>query len=234
MNLKGARILLTGGSLGIGKATASLLVENGAQVAITGRDKKRLTKAAAETGAFPIKADVSKPEDIDRTFELFLERFQRLDVLINNAGIGGRFPYLHELTYKDLQHVFSVNVYGSALMASRAAQLFRDQNYGNIINVGSTSGLKGGSRAGVYSATKFALRSMTQSWQAELRPYNVRVILINPSEVATAFANEERIEREAPYNKLRPQEIAHAIKSVLEMDDRGFIPELSVWATNPW
>jgi 3-oxoacyl-[acyl-carrier protein] reductase len=75
---------------------------------------------------------------------------------------------------------------------------------------------------------------MTQCWQAELRKYNVRVFLISPSEVATAFGSKDNVERTAPANKLRSEEIAHAIKSVLEMDDRGFIPELAVWATNPW
>ena len=75
---------------------------------------------------------------------------------------------------------------------------------------------------------------MTQCWQAELRPHNVRVILINPSEVTTAFAQENRIERPEKDNKLRGVEIAHATISALEMDDRGFIPELTVWATNPF
>ena len=75
---------------------------------------------------------------------------------------------------------------------------------------------------------------MTQCWQAELRKDNIRVILVNPSEVATAFGSDDSVERVAAPNKLSSVEIAHAIKSVLEMDDRGMIPELSVWATNPW
>ena len=75
---------------------------------------------------------------------------------------------------------------------------------------------------------------MTQCWQAELRKHNVRVILINPSEVTTAFNIETREERPEVPNKLRGEEIAHAIKGALEMDDRGFIPELTVWATNPF
>ncbi|MBD3225832.1 MAG: SDR family NAD(P)-dependent oxidoreductase [Caldithrix sp.] len=234
MDLKDARILITGGSLGIGKASAKILADAGAKVAITGRDEERIKRAAEECNAFPIVADVSDEKDIERTYELFLKTFDHLDVLINNAGIGGRFRHIDELTMDDLQSVFAVNVFGAALMASGAARLFKEQNYGHIINIGSTSGLKGGNRASVYSATKFALRSFTQSWQTELRPYNVRVILINPSEVATAFANEQRIERQAPQNKLRSEEIAYAVKAALQMDNRGFIPEFSVWATNPW
>lgn len=234
MELKGAKILITGGSLGIGKAAAKLLIESGADVAITGRNEQDLMKAAEEIKAFPIPADVAKPEDVQRTYDLFLEQFGKIDCLINNAGIGGRRPTIDELTLEDLHEVYSVNVFGAALMASHAARIFKKQNYGHIINIGSTSGLKGGPRSTVYSGTKFALRSMTQCWQAELRKHNVRVVLLNPSEVATAFGNPSRIERDAAPNKLRSYEIAHAIKATLEMDDRGFIPEFSVWATNPF
>jgi len=234
MKLKNSNILLTGGSLGIGKAAARLLVKSGAQVAITGRDEARLNKAAEETGAFPIVADVALEKDIEKTYRQFFEKFDKLDCLINNAGIGGKRLSLDNLELSDMESVYRVNVFGAAMMASRAASIFKKQNYGHIINIGSTSALKGGASSTVYSATKFALRSMTQSWQAELRKYNVRVIQINPSEVATAFGSDQRIERRPPDNKLSSDEIAYAIKAVLEMDDRGFIPELSVWATNPW
>jgi 3-oxoacyl-[acyl-carrier protein] reductase len=233
MNLNSARILITGGSLGIGKAAARLLTEKGARVGITGRDAGRLRQAAGEVGAFPITADVSKPEDVDRTFDEFLGKFGGLDCLINNAGIG-IFKPIDRISREDFEQVFSVNVFGAALMAARAARFFRKQNHGNIINIGSTAAERGFEKGSIYAASKFALRGMTQCWQAELRKYNVRVILVDPSEVATAFAHPDRVEREAPPNKLSSQEIAHAIAAVLEMDDRGMIPELSVWATNPW
>jgi 3-oxoacyl-[acyl-carrier protein] reductase len=233
MDLKNAKVLITGGSLGIGKATAKVLVEHGAQVGITGRDGSRLEKAASETGAFPITADVSKAEDVARTYEQFLGKFNGLDCLINNAGIGS-FKALEDVRLGDFEAVFSVNVFGAALMAARAAKIFKEQNGGNIVNIGSTAAEKGYERGTVYAASKFALRGMTQCWQAELRRHNIRVFLIDPSEVATAFGDAARVEREVPPNKLSAYEIAHAIRSVLEMPDRGFIPELSVWATNPW
>lgn len=233
MKLENAKILITGGSLGIGKATAKLLVEFGSKVGITGRDRERLNAAAAETGAFPIVADVSSPDDIESTYDVFLGEFGGLDCLVNNAGIGIR-RRAEDITLGDFEDVFKVNVYGAALMTARALPVFIEQNHGNIVNIGSTAGLKGYEGGTVYGATKFALRGMTQCWQSELRKHNIRVFLINPSEVATAIGSLDRVEREAAPNRLRPREIAHAIKSVLEMDDRGFIPELSVWATNPW
>jgi 3-oxoacyl-[acyl-carrier protein] reductase len=233
MKLDKSNILITGGSLGIGKAAARLLVENGARVAITGRDAGRLHAAAEVTGAVPIVADVGRPEDIERTYAEFFDHFERLDCLVNNAGIG-TYCRMEEVTFDDFNTLFRINVYGPALMAAQAARVFVKQNHGNIINIGSTAGLKGYEGATIYAASKFALRGMTQCWQAELRRHNVRVFLINPSEVATAIGSPKRVERKAAPNKLRPTEIAQTIKSVLEMDDRGFVPEHSVWATNPW
>lgn len=233
MKLENANILITGGTLGIGHATAKLLIEHGANVAITGRDEKRTHKAARDIGALPITANVANPDDVKRTFKTFLNEYGKLDALINNAGIGTR-KLLEELTIEDFQEVYSVNVFGAAMMGARAAEIFKKQKHGNIINIGSTAALKGYEGGSVYASSKAALRSMTQSWQAELRKYNVRVSLINPSEVTTAFGQEDRQERESQPNKLRGEEVAWAIKSALQMDDRGFIPEHAVWATNPF
>lgn len=234
MQIKESTFLVTGGSLGIGKATAKLLIEKGGKVAITGRNKTRLESAAKEIGALPINADVAKPEDVKKTYDEFTNQFGKLDCLINNAGVGGDWNQVFDLDVKDFMNVYSVNVFGAALMAKHAANLFKKQNYGNIINISSTAGSKGFANGTVYASSKFALRGMTQCWQAELRKHNVRVMLINPSEVITAFGNGEGIERNEVPNKLRSYEIAHTIVSTLEMDDRGFIPEVTVWATNPF
>lgn len=233
MDLKNQRILITGGSLGIGRATAQLLAEAGAKVAITARHKEQLEVTAKELGAFPIQMDMANQEDIDRSFDTFMDEFGGIDVLINNAGIGSGAE-LTELNREEFDRIYSVNVIGAAMMAKRAATVFKKQNHGNIVNIGSTAGVKGYPTGTIYASSKFALRGMTYCWQQELRKHNVRVFLVNPSEVTTAIGSRERKERPYQPNKLRPQEIAHMVKSVLEMDDRGFVPELSVWATNPW
>jgi 3-oxoacyl-[acyl-carrier protein] reductase len=234
MQINNSTFLITGGSLGIGKATAKMLIEKGGKVAITGRNKSRLEKAAKEIGAFPIHADVSKHEDVEKTYDAFIKEFKKLDCLINNAGIGGKWNDIFNLDLEDFLNVYSVNVFGAAMMTKYAANIFKKQKFGNIINISSTAGTKGYVNGTVYSSSKFALRGMTQCWQAELRKYNVRVILVNPSEVVTAFGDNEGKERKEISNKLRGVEIAHTIVSTLEMDDRGFIPEVTVWATNPF
>jgi 3-oxoacyl-[acyl-carrier protein] reductase len=234
MQIKNSTFLITGGRLGIGKATAKLIVERGGKVAITARNKSRLDKTAKEIGAFPINADVSKPEDVKRTYEVFLNELKKLDCLINNAGVGGKWNDIFNLDVQDFKNVYSVNVFGAAMMAKYAADIFKKQNYGNLINISSTAGTKGYANGTVYSSSKFALRGMTECWRAELRKYNVRVILVNPSEVITSFGDSEGRERKEVSNKLRGIEVAHTIVSTLEMDDRGFIPEVTVWATNPF
>jgi len=234
MQIKDSTFLVTGGSLGIGKATAKMIVEKGGKVAITGRNELRLKKAAEEISAFPINADVAKPGDIKKTFKLFLKEFGKLDCLINNAGIGGGWNEVTELKLEDFQKVYAVNVFGAAMMTKEAVKLFKKQNYGHIINIASTAAIKGYANGTVYSSSKFALRGMTECWRAELRKYNVRVILVNPSEVKTAFGDPDGKEKEEVPNKLRGVEIAHTIVSALEMDNRGFIPEVTIWATNPF
>ena len=160
----------------------------------------------------------------------FLKEFGRLDCLINNAGIAGGGE-VDKLKWEDFEKVYSVNVFGAAIMSQKAAELFKKQKYGNIINIASTAGVKGYAGGSVYASSKFALRGLTMCWQAELRKYNVRVMCINPSEVRTSFGGRKT---EEVSNRLRGEEIAHSIVSSLEMDDRGFIPEFMVWATNPF
>ena len=234
MNLKGKHILLTGGSLGIGKETAKILVEKGARVLITGRSAKRLEEAAKYTGAQTLVFDISDQENISDNAQQCLEALDgNVDALINNAGIGS-FQKIEEVTSSDFKQIFNTNVFGLALLSKSIISLMKEQKSGTIINIGSSASVKGFVGGSVYAASRFAVRALTQCWQAELRPFNIRVCQLNPSEVTTAFFNEERQERAEVYNKLSPKEIAHSILSVLEMEDKGFITELNVWATNPF
>jgi 3-oxoacyl-[acyl-carrier protein] reductase len=232
MDLKKAIVLITGGSSGIGRAIAESLTAAGARVAITGRNKERLAEAAATLGAHPIQADVSVEGDVERTYREVMETFGDLDILVNNAGIGV-FKPLTDLSTDEFDRVFATNVRGPMLMAREAARIFVKRNRGNIVNIASTSSLRGAPNGTAYYGSKFAFRGMTECWRAELRKFNVRVFLINPSEVLTGFAAVAGIAQKTHASKLRGEDVAHAVKAVLEMDDRGFTPELSIFATNP-
>jgi 3-oxoacyl-[acyl-carrier protein] reductase len=232
MDLRNAAALITGGSSGIGRAIAQTLASSGARIAITGRDKTRLDEAAQSLKALPIVADVSREADVERTYREVFKAFGELDILVNNAGIGV-FKNLVDLDRAGFESVFATNVTGAMLMAREAAKHFVSRQRGNIVNISSTAGLRGAAGGTAYYASKFALRGMTECWRAELRRYNIRVFLVNPSEVLTNFAASAGLTQKENATKLRAEEIAYMVKAILEMDDRGFTPELSIFATNP-
>jgi 3-oxoacyl-[acyl-carrier protein] reductase len=234
MKFQGARALVTGGGEGIGKAIAKALVERGADVAITGRTRATLEATARELGCGFHAGDVGVEVDVVRTMAEFTKQRGGIDVLVNNAGFG-IFAPLVEMELSAFEAVWRTNVAGAFLMAREAAKHMLRQRSGNIVNIGSTSGLKGDAESSAYSSSKFALRALSECWRAELRRSNIRVMQVNPSEVVTRFGlSKGDPEPQAPLNKLRGQEIASAIVGALEIDDRGFIPEFAVFATNPF
>lgn len=233
MKIEGAKALVTGGGVGIGKAIAASLVREGAEVVITGRREDTLREAADELGVGFAAGDVGVEADAVRTVEDFVDTYGRIDILVNNAGFG-RFAPLVEMSFETMESVYRTNVFGAFLMAREAAKHFIAQGSGNLINISSTSGLKGGAGSTAYSSSKFALRGMTDCWRDELRRHNVRVMLVNPSEVLTSFAATAGFEQQHSEKKLRASEIADAVVGALQIDDRGFIPEFSVFATNPF
>lgn len=233
MNVSKARVLVTGGSSGIGKATALALAELGAKVAVCGRNRAAIEQAAAEIGATPFVTDVSNESEVIALIPRVIQTLGGYDVLINNAGFG-RFAPLVETTVDDMRAVWETNVLGATLAARESAKYFISQSRGNIVNVASTSGSKGSVNGSAYSSSKFALTSLTECWRAELRKHNIRVMQINPSEVLTDFAHRARgAERADNPTKLRGADIADAITNMLAQDDRGFVTEMTVWATNP-
>ena len=232
MKLKDKVVLVTGGGSGIGYAIAETLHAAGAKVAITGRDTAKLNRAAETLGVHPIQADVSREDDVTRTYRDVLEAFGDLDVLVNNAGVG-IFKPLVDMDLESFERVMATNVTGAMLMGREAARIFVERNAGHIINIASTASLRGAPRGTAYMTSKFALRGMTECWRAELRPHNVRVMQINPSEVITPFAAAAGFEQKDHPSKLQSSDIAHMVKAVLEMPDRGFTTELTIFATNP-
>ena len=232
MDLSTARVLVTGGSTGIGRATAALLVRRGARVAICGRNVERLHAAAGEIGAVAIPADVARESDVQRLVPAVVDRLGGYDVLVNNAGIGTFAPLL-ETTAEELRRIWEVNVLGAMLVARESARHFVSQRRGNIVNVASTAGQRAGAGGTAYASTKFALTGFTQAWRAELRKHDVRVMQVNPSEVITEFFASAGLQQPDDPTKLQPDDIAQVIAAMLALPDRGFVTEATVWATNP-
>ncbi len=233
MDLKNAKVLITGGSSGIGRGTAKVLRDRGASVVICGRDQRKLEATAAELGVTGLVADVSQEGDVVKLIPKVIDVLDGYNVLINNAGFGSFGPLL-TLQLEDMQRLFATNVFGAMLVGRESARHFSAQKSGNIINIASTAALRGFPNGSAYVASKMALTGLTECWRAELRKDNIRVMQVNPSEVLTSFSENSGREGQKPSEKkLRSEEIAQAIAGMLEMDNRGFVTDLTVWATNP-
>jgi len=229
MKLSDVRALVTGGSSGIGLEIARQLKEKGGDVVICGRDEAKVAEAAKRIGVHWVRADVSVEADVIALIGKTIEILPDYNVLINNAGFGSFAP-LVDTDLAEMERLFATNVFGAMVVARESARHFVSRKRGNIINISSSAGVRGFAGGTAYAASKFAVSGMTECWRAELRKHDIRVMQINPSEVQTDFFRSDRPPSD---RKLRAAEIAHAALSMLEMDDRGFITELSVWATNP-
>lgn len=224
------RFLITGGTQGIGEAIVRAVRGTGEEVVFTGRNEDLITAVASETGAHGVRADVSNCEDNARTLEICRERMGGIDVLVNNAGYGYG-ALIGQLDVDAMKAMFDTNVFGLVDLTNRVVPLMKEQGQGDIVNVASTSGIKGHAGGTSYSASKWAVRGISQCWQAELRPHDIRVISICPSEVQTEWGGKTG--RNNP-NKLFAPDIADAILATLSADRRAFWPEVAVFATNPW
>lgn len=228
--MQNARFLVTGGSQGIGAAIVELARQAGHQVVFTGRNEQRIQSLAQRTGAYGLRADVSSPDDNARTVTECIERMGGVDVLINNAAYDYRAE-IGALDVSKMRKLFDTNVFGLVDITNRVVPQMKERASGDIINIASTSGMKGAASSTPYGATKWAVRGITQCWQAELRPHGIRVISVCPSEVQTGFGGKSG--RNNP-NKLYAEDIAGTVMAALTMPRRALWPELAVFANNPW
>ena len=228
--MAGRRFLVTGGSQGIGAAIVQAARAADEEVVFTGRNEKLIEKVASETGAHGLRADVSRGEDNARTVEACAERMGGIDVLVNNAGYG-YMAEIGEVEMDRMKAMFDTNVFGLVDLTNRVVPRMKQQGGGDIVNIASTSGMRGHAYGTAYSASKWAVRGLSQCWQAELRPHDIRVVCVCPSEVQTAWGG--KVGRNNP-NKLYASDIAGAILSALSAERRALWPEFAVFATNPW
>ncbi|MEU1616567.1 glucose 1-dehydrogenase [Streptomyces sp. NPDC005722] len=183
--LDGRTAVVTGGSAGIGLASARRLADEGAHVYVTGRRQKELAAAVASlgTGATGVRGDVAAPGDLDRLYERVAADGRRVDVLFANAGVGERAS-LAEITEEHLDLVLGVNVKGTVLTVQKALPLLNDG--ASVILTASIWTVEGPEGFGVYSATKAAIRSFARTWANELKGRRIRVNAVSPGTIATA------------------------------------------------
>jgi 3-oxoacyl-[acyl-carrier protein] reductase len=224
------RFLVTGGSQGIGAAVVEQARRAGDQVVFTGRNQELIEALAKRTGAIGLRADVSVQADNIQTVETCMSRIGGVDVLVNNAAYAYRAD-IGELDIASMREMFETNVFGLVDITNRVVPLMNAKGSGDIVNIASTSGMKGAAGGTSYAGSKWALRGISQCWQAELRPKGIRVVCVCPSEVQTNFGGN--VGRNNP-NKLYADDIAETIMAALNMPRRALWPELAVFANNPW
>lgn len=216
--------VVTGGSSGLGLATAKLFAAEGARVFVAGRRQAELDRAAEEigSGAVGVRADVSSLDDLDRLYDVVGREAGRVDVLFANAGLGS-FAALGEITEEHFDKTFDVNVKGTLFTVQKALPLMPDG--ASVVINGSITTIKGLPAFGVYAASKAALRSFARTWSVDLRERHIRVNVVSPGTVVTpGYKNELGLDDEqiagmeaeaaaaAPLGRTgRPEEIASAV-----------------------
>jgi len=233
LRLSGKIALVTGGSRGIGFATAKILSENGATVVITAKDQERLEKSTLEiSNAVGIAADIRKRNEVKNVVNKTIEKFGKLDILVNNAGIFPKIKLLHEIDEDEWNEVLDVNLTGQFRFTKEAIPHLKKTG-GSIINISSDAGLKAyqGFNVDAYTASKAALVLLTKCWALEYAEYKIRVNCICPGVVDTDMTkpfmktqkDREFMNSEHPIGRIgQPEEVAKAVMYFVS-DDASWI-----------
>ena len=229
MKLKGKKALVTGGAGGYGFGIAKILRASGCEVWITGRNEAKLNSAAAELGVRAVLADASSGKDWDRVIAVM----GGIDILINNAGCGGKIVPVAEQKDEDILSVIETNLTGVILGCSRAAKVMCKQRSGAIINISSVCALYAWPAWSVYTAAKAGVAKFSHGLYTELRPYHVHVTCLTPSWGQTGFNKAANISgaSEDPGKAsgcTSPEELGVIVKNILETPEHLAIPDLTV------
>jgi NAD(P)-dependent dehydrogenase (short-subunit alcohol dehydrogenase family) len=229
--LTGKCALVTGGTRGIGKAIAAALLDHGASVAICGRSDQSVDAAtrdlASKGSVIGLRADLGNPGDVARLFRFVDEKFAKLDILINNAGVGV-FKSVADLSIEDWHRTIDLNLSGVFYCCREALARFLKTGGGYIIDISSLAGKNPFAGGAAYNASKFGLNGFTEAMMLDHRNDGVRVSTIMPGSVATGFGKGGGEDW-----KISPGDIAQIVISLLRMPERTLVSAVEVRPSRP-
>ena len=242
-NIKDKVVIITGASSGIGEASALLLAENGAKLVLGARRIEKIEELVNKinlsgASAIAVKTDVTIRKDCENLAKLCLEKYGRIDILINNAGIMP-LSFLEKLKVEEWDKMIDTNIKGILYCFSAVLPTMKTQNSGHIVNISSLAGrvvMKGGV---VYCATKFAVTALSEGMRQELTPrYNIRVTCIEPGAVETELRNSitdediiKNLENRKQFEYLQAKDIAESIVFAVSQPKRTNINEILILPT---
>jgi NAD(P)-dependent dehydrogenase (short-subunit alcohol dehydrogenase family) len=232
--LEGKIAIITGGTEGIGLATAKLFVKEGAYVFITGRRQKELDEAvkAISSNVSAVQGDIAKLPDLDRLYETVSKEKGRIDIVFANAGVAEFVPF-GSVTEDHFDKLFNINVRGTLFTVQKALPLLKVG--GSIILNGSVASVKGTGGFGVYGASKAAIRSFVRTWTTDLKDRRIRWNVVSPGPINTPLANRQsadviaRIVSTIPMGRMgEPEEVAK-VALFLASDDSSFVTGIELF-----
>jgi 3-oxoacyl-[acyl-carrier protein] reductase len=231
VDLGGQTALVTGAGRGIGRAIAKALASKGAQVFLAARTASQLESAAEEircsgAAAVPVPTDLADERDIRSLFDRIGNEAGRLDILINNAGVGIYGPVV-DFASADFDTVMRVNAKAAFLCCQQALRLMIPKKSGTIINISSVVGFKGYPNQAAYTASKHAVLGLTKSLAVEAQEHGIRVSAILPGGVDTEMVAKARPDLD-PNILLQPEDIAHTVLFLLSLSDRAAIDQIYI------
>jgi len=236
-NIEGKVVVITGASSGLGEATARHLSAQGAKVVLGARRAGRIASLAKElnrsgSGAFAVATDVTNVEQVKRLVDTAVQKYGRIDVMINNVGLMPHSP-LERLKVDDWNRTIDVNLKGVLYGIAAALPHMKQQKAGHIINVSSIAGHKVRPGSAVYAATKNAVRVLSEGLRQEVKPYNIRTTVISPGALDTELPNSvtepdiaEGVRKFVEETSLPPESFARVVAFAISQPDEMDVNEI--------